>query len=136
MIQLARPLRVLLAAGLVAACSDSNDDAENGADSSEAVPLTPAAAEGTSALPVSLGPPECDQCLSDRCGDEAAACTANSACTDLLVCVSGCSSQPEPNICFVGCMMAAGTPPDEFFALLNCLPVQCETECGSRATED
>jgi hypothetical protein len=138
--RLTRRVLVLLTAPLTSACSGSNENAsENSTDPSEAMRRL-MASEGANerpegVLPVSFGPAECDQCLVERCGDQAAACTASAACSNLLSCSSDCSDQSQPMVCFGGCLMA-GNPPAEFIAFLACLPSQCRTECASLAGSD
>jgi hypothetical protein len=134
---------VLPLLGLVSSCSGSSKDGpQGGADSSQVTPglnpMAPGDATESSddGLPVSFGPPECDQCLSRSCSAEVAACNADAACTSLFGCITDCANQSSAMACFGGCLLSEGNPPAELFSFLDCLSSECETECGPRVTSD
>ena len=110
--------RILLATGLAVACSGSGEDTTR-TESNEPAPST-------------FGSAECDQCVSDRCNGELAACATDAACADALDCVTSCPAQPEGMDCVGGCFLAASDAEDALGSLLVCLGIECEDACGMR----
>ncbi|MGZ3419382.1 MAG: hypothetical protein ACXWUG_30355 [Polyangiales bacterium] len=73
--------------------------------------------------PDTTGDP-CGDCVSTSCGSEGSACFSDTACTDLVDCLSACSD----DACASACMTAHPSP--VYDAFLGCVSAKCSAPCG------
>src|SRR6187402_2514672 len=96
----------------IGGCSESDRGSSAPSDPAGADAGSPSsAAAGRCSLPGSFGPPECNECLQSVCCGAVEACRQDTDCGQLLECVSGCSSQPDPSACLFQCLGGADAPP-------------------------
>ena len=70
----------------------------------------------------------CSECAQNGpCVNQLSSCGSNPECAGIVNCINACS--PDDAVCQQGCVDELPGGQSDFFALLDCIMVQCPSDC-------